>query len=92
MQTDGFREDKVAWNSSDFRFTARGRTLYAFMLRAPENRIAVLKSLSEQDEAVSVRLLGAGECPFSQAFGVLTARLPVELPTKYTNVLAVELA
>ena len=92
VQTEGFREEKVVWNSSDFRFTARGKTLYAFMLRAPENRVAVLKSLSEQDAVLSVRLLGEGECPFSQSFGVLTVRLPPEFPTTYTNVLAIELA
>ena len=88
----GFREEKVAWNSSDFRFTNKGKTLYAFMLKAPETRVAVLKSLSEQDRVVSVKLLGAGECEFSQTFGVLSARLPAALPTKYTNTLAIELA
>jgi alpha-L-fucosidase len=89
---EGFKEEKVAWNSSDFRFTTRGKTLYAFMLRAPENRIAVLKSLSEQDQVLSVKLLGGGECEFNQAFGVLTAKLPGALPTTYTNVLAIRLA
>lgn len=89
---EGFKEEKVAWNHSDFRFTRRGQRLYAFMLGAPPNRIAVLKSLSEQDKVVGVRLLGAGDCPFNQSFGVLTARLPAVLPTKYTNVLAIDLA
>jgi alpha-L-fucosidase len=88
----GFKEEKAAWNSSDFRFTRKGNTLYAFMLDAPENRLAVLKSLTEQDKVASVKVLGAGECPFSQAYGVLTVKLPDVLPTSYTNVLAIQLA
>ena len=88
----GFTEEKTAWNSSDFRFTRKGNTLYAFMLRAPENGIAVLKSLTEADKVGAVKVLGAGECAFNQAFGVLSVKLPDELPTKYTNVLAIELA
>jgi alpha-L-fucosidase len=89
---EGFKEEKATWNNSDFRFTTRGQTLYAFMLKAPENRIAVLKSLGETDRVLSVRLLGAGECEFRQAFGVLTVKLPSALPTSYTNALAIQLA
>ncbi|MBN2449541.1 MAG: alpha-L-fucosidase [Lentisphaeria bacterium] len=88
----GFKEERGTWGASDWRFTSRGKTLYAFALKAPENRRAVLRSLTEQERVVSVRLLGAGDCPFQQAFGVLTVKLPERLPTGYTNVLAVELA
>lgn len=88
---EGFKEEQVAWNSSDFRFTVKGKTLYAFMLAAPRNRVAVVKSLTESEQVASVRLLGAGECKFSQAFGALTVKLPDALPTEYTNVLAIEL-
>lgn len=87
----GFKEDKVDWNSSDFRFTQKGNTLFAFMLSPPENRVAVVKSLTETDTVTSVKLLGAGDCAFSQAFGTLTVKLPDRLPTPYTNVLALEL-
>lgn len=86
---DGFKEEKVAWNSSDFRFTAKGNTLYAFMLKAPENGVAVIKSLSQQDRVCSARLLGVGEVPFSQNFGVLTVKLPERLPSAYTNCIAI---
>jgi alpha-L-fucosidase len=89
---EGFKEDRVAWNSSDIRFTTKGKTLYAFLLRAPDNRVVVVKSLTEADKVVSVRLLGGPICPFSQTFGVLTAKLPTDLPTPYVNVLALELA
>ncbi len=88
---EGFKEERVAWNSSDIRFTTRGKTLYAFLLRAPDNRVAVVKSLRESDRVAAVRLLGAGECPFQQAFGVLNVKLPAELPTRYVNALAIEL-
>jgi alpha-L-fucosidase len=88
---DGFKEDKVAWNSSDYRFTQKGNTLYAFMLAAPENRVTVVKSLTEAERVKGVKLLGAGDCEYSQAFGTLTVKLPDDLPTTYTNVLAIDL-
>lgn len=89
--TEGFNEDKVSWNPSDIRFTTKANTLYAFLLAAPENRVVVLKSLAESDRVASVRLLGGGACSWNQAFGVLTVKLPAELPTAYTNALAIEL-
>ena len=91
MLIDGFTETKVTWNSSDYRFTRKGATLYAFMFAAPENRVAVIKSLTEADKVESVLLLGAGTCAFSQAFGTLTIKLPDSLPTPYTNCLKLEL-
>ena len=87
----GFKEERTAWNSSDFRFTRKGNTLYAFLLQPPENGVAVLKSLTEADKVTSVRLLGGGECPFGQSFGILTVKLPARLPTAYTNALAITL-
>ncbi len=86
----GFREDKVDWNSSDYRFTQKGNKLYAFMMAVPENRVSVIKSLTEADKVKSVKLLGCGEVPFSQAFGTLTVKLPENMPTKYTNCLEIE--
>lgn len=88
---DGFREDKTEWNSSDFRFTQKGNILYAFLLKAPQNGVAVIKSLTEQEKVRSVRLLGTGDVEFAQDFGVLAVKLPGKLPTQYTNCLAIEL-
>ncbi|NQU41848.1 alpha-L-fucosidase [bacterium] len=88
---EGFKEEKVTWNGSDVRFTRKGKTLYAFLMEPSENRIAVLKSLTESEKVASVRLLGAGDCPFSQAYGVLTVKLPTELPTAYINCLAIKM-
>jgi len=87
---EGFREEKTNWNSSDYRFVAKNNILYAFILKPAGNRIAVIKSLDESEKVKSVRLLGCGMLPFEQAFGVLTVKLPENLPTGYTNCLAVE--
>lgn len=87
-----FQEDAVAWTSSDFRFVKKDNTVYCHMMRAPENRVAVIKSFTEEDKIKSVRLLGVGEVPFVQSFGTLTVKLPEEMPTPYVNCLAVELA
>ena len=87
---EGFKEVEVEWNSSDFRFTAKGKSVYAFMLKAPENRVAVIKSLTEQDKVVSVRLLGGEKLPFTQSYGILTVKLPQKLPTEYTNCIAID--
>lgn len=92
VRIDGFCEDKTEWNSSDFRFTKKGNTLYAFLMQAPETRVAVLKSLTPGETVKSVRLLGTGAVEFAQHFGVLTVKLPEKLPTVYTNCLAIELA
>ena len=87
----GFTEEKMEWNSSDFRFTIKGKTLYAFMMKVPENRVAVIKSLSEKEKVAAVRLLGGEKLPFNQSFGALTVKLPQELPTPYTNCIAIDL-
>lgn len=92
VRIEGFREDKTEWNSSDFRFTRKGNTLYAFLMKAPESRVAVLKSLTPEETVKSVRLLGTGAVEFAQNFGILTVKLPEKLPTMYTNCLAIELA
>jgi alpha-L-fucosidase len=63
------------------------------MMKAPEvrseNRAAVVRSLTPEDKVQEVRLLGHGPVPFTQNYGVLTVKLPRELPTIYTNCLAI---
>lgn len=88
---EGFKEEKAAWNPSDYRFTMKGNTLYAFMMAVSPERVAVIKSLKQGERVHDVRLLGAGKLPFAQNFGVLTVKLPDKLPTYYTNCLAIEL-
>ncbi len=88
---EGFKEEAAAWGPSDFRFTLKGNTLYAFMMALPDSRVSVIKSLTQGEKVRSVRLLGVGEVPFAQNFGVLTVKLPDNMPTEYTNCLAIEL-
>ena len=85
---DGFTEDKTDWTRSDFRFTQKDGAVYAFMMGLKPGETAVLRSFAGQ-EIHSVSLLGAGELPFQNAFGVLSAPLPERLPTRYTNVLKI---
>ncbi|MDR2184245.1 MAG: alpha-L-fucosidase [Treponema sp.] len=89
----GFKEEAVNWTETDFRFTTRGKTVYAFMMKAPggENGVAVIRSFTPGEKIVSVRLLGGEPPEWKQNFGVLTVKLPPRLPTSYTNCLAVEL-
>lgn len=80
-----FAEDAVPWNSSDFRFTAKGNDIYAFMMRCPENKVSVIKSFTHSEKVTAVSLLGYGKVPFAQNFGILTVKLPDIMPTEYTN-------
>jgi alpha-L-fucosidase len=88
---DGFKEVSVPWNSSDFRFTQKDGNIYAFMLNAPDNGAVVIKSFTEDERVKSVRLLGFGDVPFVQSYGVLTVKLPGSLPVGYANCLKVTL-
>lgn len=89
VHIEGFKEDAVNWTSSDFRFTTKNNTIYAFQMRWPEDNRAVIKSLNEKVKAV--RLLGAGNVPFEQPYGTLVVKLPNEKPTEYVHCLAIDL-
>jgi alpha-L-fucosidase len=91
VEINGFTEVQVPWSTSDYRFTTKGNTVYVFMLKAPENRVTVIKSFLESERVKAVRLLGGENLAFTQAYGVMTVKLPENLPTKYTNCLAVEM-
>lgn len=91
VHIEGFKEDAVAWSSSDFRFTTKGKTIYAFQMRWPENNRAVIKTLEPSEKVKAVRLLGAGPVPFEQPYGTLVVNLPDTKPTEYVNCLALEL-
>lgn len=88
----GFTEDRVNWTSSDFRFTRKGNTLYAFQMGWPDDGRAVIRSLADHESVTGVRLLGHGLVPFEQAHGVLVVRLPEAPPVDVANCLAVDLA
>ncbi|RZT27597.1 alpha-L-fucosidase [Kribbella sp. VKM Ac-2569] len=87
----GFTEDRVSWTSSDFRFTRRDNTVYAFQLAWPDDRRAVIRSLADHETVAGVRLLGHGPVPFEQAEGILVAKLPDTAPLDVANCLALDL-
>jgi len=88
---DGFTEDRVGWTASDFRFTRRENTVYAFQMAWPEDGRAVIRSLADHETVTGVRLLGHGPVPFEQAHGILVVRLPATAPLDVANCLALEL-
>jgi len=89
---EGFREVAVNWTETDFRFTAKEKTVYAFIMKSPENRCSVLRSFKAEEKITSVKLLGLGSVPFNWNYGVLAVKLPEQLPTPYLNCLAIELS
>ena len=88
VKIDGFTEEKTDWNRSDFRFVQKDGTVYAFALGAAPGEALVLRSFAEQ-EVHTVELLGAGQVPFRQEFGLLTVQLPEKLPSICANVLKI---
>jgi alpha-L-fucosidase len=88
---DGFTEDRVTWTSSDFRFTRRGNTVYAFQMAWPGDGRAVIRSLAGHESVAGVRLLGHGPVDFEQAHGILVVRLPDTPPVDVANCLALDL-
>ncbi len=89
VHIEGFREDKTAWNETDFRFTKKGNTVYAFMMAHPKNGAAVIRSFNQGEKIAGVRLLGYGNVEYIYEFGVLTVKTPDNLPAAFANCLAV---
>ncbi len=87
---DGFTEDRVNWTSSDFRFTRRDDTVYAFQMAWPDDRRVVIRTLADHETVTAVRLLGHGPLPFEQTQGILVARLPEVPPLAVANCLALD--
>ncbi len=87
----GYKEDAVPWTDADIRFTAKGKAVYAFLMRAPQNGVAVIKSLLPTQRVAAVSLLGHGPVPFVQAFGPVSAQLPSALPAPFVPCLKIEL-
>jgi len=80
--------DAVKYTAEDFRFTAKGETVYAFALGWPANGKALIKSLATgaaafPKEVARVELLGAGEAPFTRDAAGLSITLPDKKPNDY---------
>jgi len=91
------RESKTAYTSQDVRFTAKGGTLYAFVLAWPESRTAQIKTLAANSPELSgrkvagVSLLGYdGRLEWSQGEQGLTVKLPEKAPSDYAVTLKID--
>ena len=93
VSIEGFREEKTVWGADDFRFTQKGGSVYAFAMGPDCSGACVIRSLAgEKVKRVSL-LDGAAGRPleFAQNYGVLTVKLPCDLPAKYANCLRIEI-
>jgi alpha-L-fucosidase len=80
--------DTAGYTMEDFRFTTRGKTLFAIELGWPSTGEAVIRSLGSSamsgQKIASVALLGSdGKLPFQQQPDGLYIQLPLQSPGKY---------
>jgi alpha-L-fucosidase len=80
--------DTAGYTAEDFRFTTRGKTLFAIELGWPSTGEAVIRSLGSsamsRQKIASVVLLGSdGTLPFQQQPDGLHIQLPLQSPGKY---------
>ena len=88
-----FREKALDWTSEDYRFTQKGKSVYAFQMRWPEDGKAVIKSFSAGSggyrlkvaDVANVELLGyEGKIEFEHTKqGLSITGLPENAPGKY---------
>lgn len=85
---DGFREESVAWTEADFRFTAKGKQVFAFQMKWPEEEgRALIRSLAlpKGGRVAAVQVLGSpGAARFEQSTEGLSIDLPAEKPCAHT--------
>lgn len=72
-----FQEDRAQWEPTDFRFTQKAGTVYAFMMRNGQANQAVIHTLGRntEREIVSVHVSGR-QSEFIQKDGALIVNLP----------------
>jgi len=91
----GGARDVRKYTAEDYRFTAKGDILYAFMMAWPDNGKATIKSLAEGSEnfpkaIARVELLGVdGPLQFTRDGGGLAVTLPETKPGDYAYALKV---
>jgi len=94
ISAQGFNEGKgKPFGAEDFRFTTKGKTLYAIMLGWPAGNEAMVKKLATGNEAgkiSSVQLLGNDKLNFEQTTAGLRVQLPEQAPGKDAFVLKIE--
>jgi alpha-L-fucosidase len=85
----GGRDSGKPFTAQDVRFTAKGNTLYAFVMGWPQ-REAVIKSLASAGKIANVELLGfMGKLQWSQDESGLKVAMPAEKPCDHAIVLKI---
>jgi alpha-L-fucosidase len=84
----GSGRDVRSYSATDYRFTAKGDTVYAFMMGWPESGKATIKSLAEGSQhfprqIARVELLGSGPLTFTRDAAGLVVTLPDNKPNDY---------
>jgi alpha-L-fucosidase len=91
----GGAQDVRPYNAQDVRFTAKGNTVYAFLMAWPDGGKATLKSLAAGSahytgEVGRVELLGAsGALPFTRTPEGLVVTLPNQKPNDFAYALKI---
>jgi alpha-L-fucosidase len=77
-QAHTFDESAVAWTSSDFRFSTKGETVYAYQMAGSPDGTGVVRSLAsgKVKRITAVRSLGHGPIEFVQTIAGLNFKLP----------------
>lgn len=87
-----FKEAAIDWTDRDVRFTCKGKTVYAFLMKWPEDGQAVIKNLASRKagKVTDVKLLGyRGKLKFTQAETGLIVRMPDKPVSEYAHGLKV---
>ena len=85
----GGRDSGKPFTAQDVRFTAKGATLYAFVMGWPE-RETVIKSLASAGKVANVELLGfKGKLQWAQDESGLKVAMPAEKPCEHAIVLKI---
>lgn len=94
ISAQGFNEGKgKPLGAEDFRFTTKGKTLYAVMMGWPKDNSALIKKLAASDltgKVSEVKLLGNDKLSFEQTATGLKVKLPEQAPGKDAFVLKIE--
>lgn len=95
IESGAFKEKALEWTTADFRFTARGKTVYAFQMKYPERREAFVRSLglnAGHGKVAAAGVLGhGGHVVWRQCEDGLLVQLPDEKVCDLVPCLRIEL-
>lgn len=81
-------ENETEWNRYDIRYTKKDDSVYAFLMGRSAN--AALHELKNPQGVKKATLLGFGEIPFEADLGILTVKLPEQMPCEFSNCLRLD--